>query len=103
MTVRRSSAGTILLEGDCPVEDAETLLQLVQANSGAAIDWTSCQYLHTAVLQVVLAAARSVVGPCGDDFVGRWIEPGLGGSSGSGSRGSRTVGLTGRSSNPAIT
>jgi hypothetical protein len=77
MTVRRSSAGTILLEGDCPVEDAETLLQLIQANSGAAIDWTGCQYLHTAVLQVVLAAARSVVGPCGDDFVGRWIEPAL--------------------------
>ena len=31
MTVRRSENGTIVLDGACPVEDAEALLQLLQA------------------------------------------------------------------------
>ena len=41
MTVRRSDNGTIVLDGICPVEDAEPLLQLLQATPTAGIDWTT--------------------------------------------------------------
>ncbi len=78
MSVRRDS-GTIVLDGVCPVEDAERLLQMLQATPTAALDWTRCSLLHTAVLQVILAAGVVPVGPCGDSWVRQWVaaEPSL--------------------------
>ena len=76
MTVKAEGAGTILLEGDCPVEDAETLLNALLASPGRPLDWRGCQRLHTAVLQVVLASRPSIIGPCGDPLVAQWITAG---------------------------
>ncbi len=73
MSVRRHDDGTIILEGSCLVEDAETLLQLLQATPQVRLDWARCGHLHTAVLQVILAARPLVVGPCGDPWVQRWV------------------------------
>ena len=78
MTVRRNDAGQIVLEGVCPVEEAETLLQLLQATPAATVDWTACTRLHTAVIQVLLATGPRLVGRCGDDFVDQWIAPHIG-------------------------
>ena len=75
MTVRRSDSGAILLEGICPVEDAEPLLELLQSQPAGSVDWQTCERLHTSVLQLLLAAKAKLVGPCGDAFVRRWIEP----------------------------
>lgn len=75
MSVRRDESGTIILEGNCPVEDAEPLLQLIQETTVARCDWTRCSGLHTAVLQVVLVASPSLLGPCGDPWIERWIAP----------------------------
>jgi hypothetical protein len=72
MSVRLDD-GIIRLEGDCPVEDAEPLLELLQATPGARLDWRGCGRLHSAVLQVVLATAPDCIGPCGDPFVARWV------------------------------
>ena len=72
MTVRRGDDGVIVLEGECPVEDAETLLQLLQAQPDGPVDWSACTRLHTAVLQVLMAAAPPMPGECGDAFVARW-------------------------------
>ncbi len=72
MTIRCDDDGVIVLAGECPVEDAETLLQLLQAQPAGPIDWSACTRLHTAVLQVLLAAAPSIRGECGDPFVARW-------------------------------
>ena len=72
MSVRRQDNGTIVLEGSCPVEDAEPLLQLLQSTPAASVDWTQCRHLHTAVLQVVLAGRPALVGPCGDPWIARW-------------------------------
>jgi hypothetical protein len=74
VTVRRSEDGSLLLEGRCPVEDAEPLLQLLQEMPQARCDWRPCTYLHTAVLQVVLAFRPVLAGPCGDPWVRQWIE-----------------------------
>ena len=72
MSVRRNDNGAVLLDGPCTVEDAEPLLQLLQANPDAALDWTQCTHLHTAVLQVILAARPRRIGPCGDVWVRQW-------------------------------
>ncbi len=56
LTVRRSDDGTVILDGVCAVEDAEPLLQMLQATPAAVVDWTQCRQLHTAVLQVILAS-----------------------------------------------
>jgi hypothetical protein len=37
------------------------------------LDWTRCNQLHTAVLQVILAAGVMPVGPCGDAWVRQWV------------------------------
>jgi len=73
MTVRRSDAGVVILEGVCPVEDAEPLLRMVQATPAPVIDWTSCQGLHTAVFQVILASGIVPMGPCGDEWSAQWL------------------------------
>jgi hypothetical protein len=77
MTVRRGDNGAIVLEGVCPVEDAEPLLQMLQTMSAADVDWRPCRQLHTAVLQLVLASGRAQVGPCGDPWVAQWVGPKL--------------------------
>ena len=73
MTVRSADNGMLLLEGVCPVEDAEALLQQLQAKPTARVDRTHCSHLHTAVLQVVLASGRIPIGPCEDPFVSQWL------------------------------
>jgi hypothetical protein len=73
VTVRRDDSGKVVLEGRCPVEDAEQLLQMLQSNPGAPCDLTLCNHLHTAVVQVILAARPSLIGPCGDAWVEQWI------------------------------
>jgi hypothetical protein len=77
MTVRRGDDGLIVLDGACPVEDAEPLLQLLQTMPAAKVDWRQCGRLHTAVLQLVLASGRAAIGPCGDASVERWLVPKL--------------------------
>ena len=72
MSVRQKSDGSIILEGQCPVEDAESLLELLQATPSASLDWRRCSHLHTAVFQVILAARPALIGSCGDAWVERW-------------------------------
>jgi hypothetical protein len=79
VTIRRSDAGTIVLEGPCAAEDAELLLQLLEATPFAAVDWTACRQIHTSVLQVVLASGIVPSGPCGDIWVEQWLAPALSG------------------------
>jgi hypothetical protein len=74
VSVRRGDDGaTIVLDGRCPVEEAEPLLQLLQASPAACLDWRQCTHLHTGVLLVILAARPLLIGPCGDAWVQRWV------------------------------
>lgn len=73
MTVRRDTDGKIVLDGRCPVEDAEPLGQLLQATPDAPCDWTRCSHLHTAVVQVIMVARPRLIGPCGDSWVEGWV------------------------------
>lgn len=76
MTVRRDPAGAIALEGDCSVEDAETLLQLLLETPSGPVDWSRCGELHTAVVQVILAAKPTLSSACGDAWLRRWLPSG---------------------------
>ena len=73
MTVRREADGIIVLESVCPVEDAEPLLQLLQATPEAKCDWTRCTHLHSAVVQVLVAARPTLIGPCADGWIEQWL------------------------------
>lgn len=73
MSVTRDTAGHIVLTGHCPVEDAETLLQMTQATPDSPLDCRACGALHTAVVQVILAASPKVIGPIADPLAARWL------------------------------
>ena len=60
MTVRRGDDGVIVLEGVCPVEDAEPLLQMLQAMPAAKVDW---QALPPAAYRGAAACAGVGQGP----------------------------------------
>jgi hypothetical protein len=63
MSVERIDDATIRLQGICPIEDAESLLQCLLAAPGAVVDWSGCDAAHTAVIQILLAAKPSLRGP----------------------------------------
>ncbi len=77
MTVHRSHTGTVVLDGVCAVEDAEPLLQMLQATPTAVVDWTECRQMHTAVFQVILMSGIAPFGRCGDAWVAEWLAPKL--------------------------
>jgi hypothetical protein len=56
MTINIAANGAVELAGSCPVEDAEVLLQYLLATPEASVDWSACEWAHTAVIQVLLAA-----------------------------------------------
>jgi hypothetical protein len=77
MTVRSSAHGSIVLEGVCPSEDADTLVQYLLSNPEAAVDWRACEAAHSAVIQVLMAARPRLVGPPAGQALRAWVEPNL--------------------------
>lgn len=78
MTVRLASEGGIVLDGVCPVNDAELLQQLLLNHPDAWVDWRGCEQAHTAVLQVLMAAKPKICGPTRSAFLQKWVLPMLG-------------------------
>ena len=72
MTVRSSQREVIFLEGICSSEEAEILLQRLLATPTAIVDLQGCKSLHTAVLQVLLAAKPNLYLPA-DSAAGNWL------------------------------
>ncbi|GLH76675.1 hypothetical protein SSBR45G_15830 [Bradyrhizobium sp. SSBR45G] len=75
MTAVLHDSGIITLSGACPVDDAETLLQLLLANPTAEIDWRDCTAAHAAVIQVLLVAKRPLRGPPAGPLLTRIVTP----------------------------
>jgi ABC-type transporter Mla MlaB component len=65
----------IHLQGECRVEDAERLLEHLQADRSRRVDLSRAGTLHTAVVQVLLALRPAISGRSDDPFVRDWIEP----------------------------
>jgi hypothetical protein len=77
MTVQMSSDGVILLEGTCPSEDAEAVLQYLSSYPAAPIDWRACESAHTAVIQVLMASRAKLLGPPAARMLRDWVAPAL--------------------------
>jgi hypothetical protein len=78
MTVLTAADGTLFLEGECPNDDAETLLQHLLAAPTAAVDLRNCERAHTSVLQILLAARPRLLGPPeAGTSLWRWVYPAL--------------------------
>lgn len=71
MTIRRDQ-DAIWLEDVCPVEDAEILMQELLAGA-THVDWSGCTHLHTACLQVLLAARPQLRGVPANPALVRWL------------------------------
>jgi hypothetical protein len=75
MTVRVTADGSIALEGVCLSEDADALLQQLLATPSATVDWRACEGAHTAVVQVLIAAGRKLMGPPANAQLREWVQP----------------------------
>ena len=75
MSVTWRDDATIWLDGDCPVEDAEPLLRLLQSNPDSVVDWRTCSHLHSAVIQVLVIAQARMDGLPGSPFLRDHIAP----------------------------
>jgi hypothetical protein len=72
---RRSPDAAIELSGSCGVEDAETLQRHLLALPSSAVEWGTCEQLHSAVLQVLLAANPRMRGLPAVPFLRNHIRP----------------------------
>ena len=55
----RKEATVLFLEGNCEVEEAEAIMEALQGEV-TAFDLSCCRRLHTAILQIVIAAGLKV-------------------------------------------
>jgi hypothetical protein len=71
-------ASTVHFQDECMVEEALSLVEFLRTREGVRIDMKDCAYIHTAVLQVLAAAApREIVLPESSE-TGRWVSAVLG-------------------------
>jgi hypothetical protein len=76
MTVTSSAQG-IVLDGSCPSEDAEVLLQHLASTPAATVDMGRCESAHTAVIQVLMAFKPKLLKLPRDNSKWRWVYPAL--------------------------
>jgi anti-anti-sigma regulatory factor len=76
----RLDGNTVILEGQCRVEDAEPLLGWLQADRSRVVDLRDAEHLHAAVLQVLMALRPPVKGNGKDAFIRAWLAPVLTGA-----------------------
>ena len=60
------------------VEEAETLLEWLQKKPTAKVDFSACEHLHPANLQVLMAAKPSVLAWPADSSFSAWLQNALG-------------------------
>jgi hypothetical protein len=75
MTVNRIDEKTIELQGICPIEDTEVLLQCLLSTPQSTVDWRNCDFAHAAIVQVLLAAKVSLRGPPRGEFLRNMVDP----------------------------
>jgi hypothetical protein len=67
----------VCLSGVVTVEDAEALLDGLQKKPGTAVDFSACEHLHPASLQVLMAAGAAVVAWPADAGLAMWLQSAL--------------------------
>jgi hypothetical protein len=67
--------GVAHLEGLCPIEDAEALLDMLRQAEMPPVDLSQCEHLHMAVLQTLLALRPPIAAPPSDPLLARLVGP----------------------------
>ena len=75
MTVAVRDDGVIELAGRCGVDDAEALQRHLLAAPESTVEWTTCEQLHAAVLQVLLVAKPRIQGVPSSPFLSAHVAP----------------------------
>ncbi len=76
MSVRRDGE-IVHLEGDCHIEQAETLAALLDAQPQLTVDLSQCRHAHSAVIQVLLQFKPALQGMPDSYFLRTLILPAL--------------------------
>jgi hypothetical protein len=66
-----------VFRGGATVEEAEALLEWLQTKPAAKVDLSTCSHLHTADLQVLMAAKTEVASWPADSDLRAWLETAL--------------------------
>jgi len=69
---------TAYLFGNVSAEEAETLLGWLQREKNASVDLSDCTHLHTANLQVLMAAQPNIIIWPQDQELAFWLKNALG-------------------------
>lgn len=69
------TATTVHFTDICTVEDALPLLEFLKGGDAREVDLSACTYLHTALLQLLLAARPAMAAPPADPCLARWVAP----------------------------
>ena len=77
MTVRRIAEDVIALEGDCPIEDAQVLLEYFLEKPDGRVDWARCASTHTAVIQILMVSRAVLMSSPAGVFLKDHIFPAL--------------------------
>jgi len=75
MTIRITPAGNLELTGACSSEEGEVLLQHLLTTPNIMVDWRGCESAHTAVIQVLMAARPTLLGPPASVLLQKWVQP----------------------------
>jgi hypothetical protein len=75
MTVRVTAEEAIELVGRCGVEDAEALQRRLLAAPRSTVEWSGCEHLHSAVVQILLLAKPRIRGTPSNAFLKAHIAP----------------------------
>jgi hypothetical protein len=67
--------GVVVLEETCGVDEALPLLELLQTHLSAQVDMRKCTLLHSATLQVLMAAAPRIATLPEEAFLRLWLTP----------------------------
>jgi hypothetical protein len=68
-----AAKGIVRLSGRCMAEDAELLLKQLAAGV-TQVDLTDCEYLHGAIVQLLMATRPALVGEPAE-FLRDWVIP----------------------------
>jgi anti-anti-sigma regulatory factor len=66
-----------VFRNEVSVEEAETLLEWLQDKPAAKVDLSALSYIHTAGLQVLMAAKTGIASWPKDAELRAWLEPAL--------------------------
>lgn len=69
MPIRYADSGPALFSGRCAPEEADALLQWLRETPDPSADLAACDDLHTALLQLLLAARVRIAAPPPDPWL----------------------------------